>query len=67
LLPALATPEVTAPVHLIYGENDWSRPSDREATRQLLLSPEFAHVPKAGHFIALERPDLPATLLNTAA
>jgi pimeloyl-ACP methyl ester carboxylesterase len=60
-------PEVRAPVHLIYGEQDWSRPSDRQANRQLLPAAEFTQVPNAGHFIALERPDVPANLLNSAA
>ena len=60
-------PEVSAPVHLIYGEKDWSRPSDRQANRQLLPTAGFTQVPNAGHFIALERPDVPATLLNPAA
>jgi pimeloyl-ACP methyl ester carboxylesterase len=60
-------PEVTAPVHLIYGEHDWSRPSDREANRQLLATAESTEVLRAGHFIALERPDVPAKLLNSAA
>ncbi|MFI1720709.1 alpha/beta fold hydrolase [Streptomyces sp. NPDC020489] len=60
-------PEVKAPVHLVYGEKDWSRPSDREANRHLLPTAEFTQVPKAGHFIALERPDLLADLLNTVA
>jgi pimeloyl-ACP methyl ester carboxylesterase len=60
-------PEVGAPVHLIYGEQDWSRPSDRQANRQLLPAAEYTQVPNAGHFIALERPDVPANLLNTAA
>jgi pimeloyl-ACP methyl ester carboxylesterase len=59
-------PEVTAPVHLIYGEEDWSRPSDRQANRHLLPTAEFTEVPRAGHFIALERPDVPADLLNSA-
>jgi len=58
-------PEVTAPVHLIYGEQDWSRPSDRHANRDLLPGAEFTEVPRAGHFIALERPDVPADLLST--
>jgi pimeloyl-ACP methyl ester carboxylesterase len=71
-LPSLAAarsryPEVTAPVHLIYGDTDWSRPSDRRANRQLLPAAEFTQVPKAGHFIALERPDVPANLLNSVA
>ena len=60
-------PEVTAPVQLIYGEKDWSRPSDRQANRLLLPAAEFTEVRGAGHFIALERPDVPAELLNSAA
>jgi pimeloyl-ACP methyl ester carboxylesterase len=60
-------PEVKAPIHLVYGEKDWSRPSDREANKQLLPAAGFTQVPKAGHFIALERPDVLADLLNAAA
>ncbi|KRD12280.1 alpha/beta fold hydrolase [Streptomyces sp. Root264] len=60
-------PEVKAPVHLVYGENDWSRTSDREADRRLLPAADFTQVPKAGHFIALERPDVLADLLNAVA
>jgi pimeloyl-ACP methyl ester carboxylesterase len=60
-------PKVTAPVHLIYGERDWSRRSDRQANRRELPNAEFTQVPKAGHFIALERPDVPADLLNSVA
>ena len=56
--------EVTAPIHLVYGHKDWSRASDRQANRRLLPSAEFTEVPDAGHFIALERPDVPAILLN---
>lgn len=59
--------EVTAPVHLIYGEKDWSRVSDRQANRELLPGAEFTQVPNAGHFIALERPDVPADLLDSLA
>jgi pimeloyl-ACP methyl ester carboxylesterase len=59
-------PEVRAPVHLIYGETDWSRPSDRQANKQLLPAAEFVQVPGAGHFIILERPDVAANVLNDA-
>jgi pimeloyl-ACP methyl ester carboxylesterase len=59
--------EITVPVHLIYGEKDWSRPSDRQANRQLLPDAEYTQVPGAGHFIALERPDVPAAVLNATA
>ncbi|WP_330350734.1 alpha/beta fold hydrolase [Streptomyces sp. NBC_00582] len=60
-------PEVKAPVHLIYGENDWSRPSDREANKRLLPAADFTQVPGADHFIALERPEVVADLLNAVA
>jgi pimeloyl-ACP methyl ester carboxylesterase len=59
--------EVQAPVHLVYGEKDWSRRSDREANRQLLPAADFTEVSDAAHFIALERPDVPADLLNSVA
>jgi pimeloyl-ACP methyl ester carboxylesterase len=58
--------EVSAPIHLIYGERDWSRPLDRQANRQLLPAADFTQVPGAGHFIVLERPDVPAKVLNDA-
>jgi pimeloyl-ACP methyl ester carboxylesterase len=57
----------SVPVHLIYGEKDWSRPSDRQANKQLLPIAEVIEVPNAGHFLALERPDVPAGLLTQAA
>jgi pimeloyl-ACP methyl ester carboxylesterase len=60
-------PKVTAPVHLIYGEHDWSRPSDRQANRRLMPEAHFTELPKVGHFLALERPDVPADLLNSVA
>ncbi|MET7783912.1 alpha/beta hydrolase [Streptomyces mirabilis] len=60
-------PEVKAPIHLVYGEKDWSRQSDREANKKLLPAAHFTQVPGAGHFIALERPDVLADLLSAAA
>ena len=59
--------KINAPVLLIYGQKDWSRPSDRQANRQLLPAAEFTEVPNAGHFISLERPDVPANLLTAVA
>ncbi|WP_406432201.1 alpha/beta fold hydrolase [Streptomyces sp. NBC_00631] len=60
-------PEVKAPVHLVYGEKDWSRPSDREANKKMLPAAEFTQVPGANHFIALERPEVVADLLTAVA
>lgn len=55
--------QVKAPVHLVYGEKDWSRTSDRQANQRLLPAARFTQVADAGHFIALERADVPAKLL----
>jgi pimeloyl-ACP methyl ester carboxylesterase len=71
-LPGLAAararyPRVTAPVHLIYGDQDWSRPSDRQANKRQMPNADFTEVSNAGHFIALERPDVPAELLKSVA
>ncbi|GGW95458.1 alpha/beta fold hydrolase [Streptomyces lomondensis] len=60
-------PEVKAPIHLVYGEKDWSRHADREANRKLLPAADFTQVTGAGHFIALERPEVVADLLNAVA
>ncbi|WP_318219040.1 alpha/beta hydrolase [Streptomyces sp. SCL15-6] len=60
-------PEVKAPVHLVYGERDWSRPSDRLANKELLPGADFTEVAEAGHFIALERPGALAELLTSGA
>ncbi len=59
--------EVSAPIDLIYGEKDSSRQSDRQANQRLLPDAGFTQVPGAGHFIALERPDVPADLLKSVA
>ncbi|MFF9803110.1 alpha/beta fold hydrolase, partial [Streptomyces rochei] len=59
--------EVKASVHLVYGENDWSRPSDREANKKLLPAADFTQIPGADHFIALENPEVVADLLNAVA
>jgi pimeloyl-ACP methyl ester carboxylesterase len=57
-------PEIKAAIHLVYGETDWSRQSDRQANKDLLPDAEFTQVPGAGHFIALERPEVLAALVH---
>lgn len=51
------------PAAVVAGQVD----PDRQANRQLLPDAAFTQVPRAGHFIALERPDVPANLLNSVA
>jgi hypothetical protein len=39
----------------------------RQANRQLLPAARFTQVPNTGHFIALERRDVPANVLQSTA
>jgi pimeloyl-ACP methyl ester carboxylesterase len=56
---------VTAPVHLVYGERDWSRQSDRDANRRALPDATHVDLEGTGHFVALERPDALAAIVRS--
>jgi pimeloyl-ACP methyl ester carboxylesterase len=57
---------VNVPVTLVYGDYDWSRPSDRLANIALFSGATSVVLPETGHFAALERPaDLARILLST--
>jgi pimeloyl-ACP methyl ester carboxylesterase len=58
--------QVTAPVTLVYTEQDWSRPAERDqVARQLDV--EAIAVPGAGHFSALERPTEMVRIIRQSA
>jgi pimeloyl-ACP methyl ester carboxylesterase len=54
---------VSAPVTLVYGEHDWSRPPEREANLALLRGARAITLPGTGHFAALEQPARVAEIL----
>jgi pimeloyl-ACP methyl ester carboxylesterase len=54
---------VTAPVTLIYGEHDWSRPPEREANLAVLRGARSITLPDTGHFAAVEQPARIAEIL----
>ena len=58
---------VTVPVTLIYGDHDWSRPSEREANLALLPGARSISLPQTGHFAALEQPARVAEILLAGA
>ena len=54
---------INVPVTLVYGDEDWSRPSDRQANIESVPGARDLVLPETGHFAALERPEEVARLL----
>lgn len=55
--------DVSVPVTLVYSDQDWSRPAEREHVASLLAEVERITLPDTGHFSALERPNEMARIL----
>ncbi len=55
--------DVSVPVALVYSDQDWSRPAEREHVAGLLSEVERITLPDTGHFSALERPNEMARIL----
>lgn len=49
--------DIEIPVLLIYGEKDWSKQHERERTISELPGANVETVSRAGHFLALEKPE----------
>jgi pimeloyl-ACP methyl ester carboxylesterase len=47
---------VEVPVTLVYSQQDWSRPAERDHVAGLLADLQRITLPDAGHFSALGRP-----------
>jgi len=57
---------ISAPVSLIYGDSDWSRPDERERTRSLISASQITTLKNTGHFSAVENPsELARAILAT--
>jgi pimeloyl-ACP methyl ester carboxylesterase len=54
---------INVPVLLIFGDKDWSRPSERERTRSLIPNVVMKTVEGGGHFLPLDRPRVLSELL----
>jgi pimeloyl-ACP methyl ester carboxylesterase len=54
---------VDVPVTLVYGDHDWSRPTEREANAAVIREAESLSLPGTGHFASLEQPDRVARIL----
>ncbi len=54
---------INVPVTLIYGDEDWSRPSDRQANIESVPGARDIVLRDTGHLAALEAPDDVARIL----
>jgi pimeloyl-ACP methyl ester carboxylesterase len=48
---------ISVPVRLVWGVDDWARPGEREHDRSLIPGAQIVTVANAGHFLPLDRPD----------
>jgi pimeloyl-ACP methyl ester carboxylesterase len=55
---------ITAPVTLVYGDQDWSRPDEREANARAFGDARSISLSRTGHFAALEQPERFAEILR---
>jgi pimeloyl-ACP methyl ester carboxylesterase len=54
---------IIVPVTLVYGDHDWSRPSDRQASIESVPGADHIVLRDTGHFASLEAPDQVARIL----
>ena len=47
---------IDVPVGLIWGDQDWSKPDEREHDRSLIPNVEMTTIKNGGHFLPLDRP-----------
>jgi pimeloyl-ACP methyl ester carboxylesterase len=55
---------ITTSVTLIYGDEDWSRPAEREANAHTIPGARTATLKNTGHFACLEQPRAIADLIT---
>jgi pimeloyl-ACP methyl ester carboxylesterase len=55
---------VTVPVTLVYGDQDWSKPAERDLRRQLLPKVSLCILTDASHFLSLQRPEQIESLIG---
>jgi pimeloyl-ACP methyl ester carboxylesterase len=58
---------INVPVTLVYGDHDWSRPSDRQANIESVPGARYIELRATGHFTALEAPNHVARILHNVA
>jgi pimeloyl-ACP methyl ester carboxylesterase len=59
--------EIKVPVTLVYGDDDWSRPAERDANAREVSSANLVTLKATGHFASLERPAEIADMIHAVA
>ena len=54
---------IQAPATLVYGDHDWSRPSDRQASIESVPGADHIVLRNTGHFTSLDAPAQVARIL----
>jgi pimeloyl-ACP methyl ester carboxylesterase len=60
-------PSIAVPVTLVYGDQDWSRPNERDANARAIPGVRTVGLEHCGHFASLDRPDAVARLIAEVA
>lgn len=60
-------PAIDVPVALVYGDEDWSRTTEREDNARLIPGARHVTIENAGHFASLDKPEEIARLISDAA
>ena len=59
---------IEVPVLLIWGDQDWARPPEREHDRKLIPGVQMTTLERGGHFLPLDRPaELSQPIIRFAA
>jgi len=58
--------QISLPVTLVYGDDDWSRTGEREANARDIPGAHLVKLEATGHFASLERPSEIAALITAA-
>jgi pimeloyl-ACP methyl ester carboxylesterase len=56
--------QVNVPVTLVYGDEDWSHPAEREANARAIPGAHLVTLNATGHFASLEKPNEIASLIQ---
>jgi pimeloyl-ACP methyl ester carboxylesterase len=56
--------QINVPVTLVYGDEDWSRPAERDADAREIPGARLVMLNAAGHFSSLEKPEEIADLIQ---